>query len=64
MEPVGRLLTLFGLFALLDIAWSVVTQTATKVILGGEWFTTATTGESGGYLMKDFKDKVFEPIIK
>ena len=39
-------------------------KTATKIVLGGEWFTETTTGEKGGYLMSDFKDKVFEPIIK
>ena len=39
-------------------------KTATKIVLGGEWFTETTTGEKGGYLMTEFKDKVFEPIIK
>ena len=39
-------------------------ETATKIILGGEWFTTTTTGESNGYLMSDFKEKVFNPILK
>ena len=39
-------------------------KTATKIVLGGEWFTETTTGEKGGYLMSEFKDKVFEPIIK
>ena len=55
---------MFCLCAILAIALSDVTQTATKVILGGEWFSTTTMGESGGYLMSDFKTKVFEPIIK
>ena len=39
-------------------------STATKVVLGGEWFSSTSTGESGGYLMTDFKTKVFEPIVK
>ena len=39
-------------------------NTATKIVLGGEWFTSTTTGESNGYLMTDFKEKVFEPILK
>ena len=39
-------------------------KTAVKVVLGGEWFTSTTTGEANGYLMSDFKTKVFEPILK
>jgi hypothetical protein len=33
-------------------------NTAVKVILGGEWFTSTTTGEANGYLILDFKTKV------
>ena len=39
-------------------------KTAVKVVLGGEWFTSTTTGEANGYLMSDFKTKVLEPILK
>ena len=39
-------------------------KTAVKVVLGGEWFTSTTTGEVNGYLMSDFKTKVLEPILK
>ena len=39
-------------------------STATKVVLGGELFSSTSMGESGGYLMTDFKSKVFELIIK
>ena len=63
MELVKHLLSVISLCALLALVWADGTQTATKVILGGEWFTTTTTGESGVYLMKDFKDKVLEPIL-
>ena len=39
-------------------------KTAVKVVLGGEWFTSTTTGEANGYLMSDFKTKVLEQILK
>ena len=39
-------------------------NTATKIVLGGEWFTSTNTGDGNGYLMTDFKEKVFEPIMK
>ena len=39
-------------------------RTAVKIVLGGEWFTSTTTGETNGYLMSEFKMKVLEPILK
>ena len=39
-------------------------NSTTKIILGGEWFTSTNTGEDNGYLMTEFKDKFFEPIIQ
>ena len=39
-------------------------KTAVKVVLGGKWFSSTTTGEANGYLMSDFKDKVLEQILK
>ena len=58
-----------GIKLLISILWltSVLadqSNTATKIVLGGEWFTSTNTGESNGYLMTDFKEKVFEPIMK
>ena len=29
-----------------------------------EWFISTNTGDNNGYLMTDFKEKVFEPIMK
>ena len=56
-----------GLTCILLIASVAVadqSNTATKIVLGGEWFTSTNTGESNGYLMTDFKEKVFEPIMR
>ena len=58
-----------GIKLLINILWltSVLadqSNTATKIVLGGEWFSSTNTGESKGYLMTDFKEKVFEPIMK
>ena len=39
------------------------TRAATQLILGGSWFTESDTGESGGYLMQDFREKVLNPLI-
>ena len=36
---------------------------ATQVILGGSWFTESDMGESNGYLMNDFREKVLNPLI-
>ena len=36
---------------------------ATQLILGGSWFTESDTGESNGYLMNDFREKVLNPLI-
>ena len=47
-----------------SVAIADQSNTATKIVLGGEWFTSTNTGESNGYLMTDFKEKVFEPIMK
>ena len=32
-------------------------------MLGGNWFSTNKLGESAGYLMSDFKSKIFEPLV-
>ena len=37
---------------------------ATQVILGGTWFSESDTGESNGYLMNDFREKVLNPLIR
>ena len=34
-----------------------------QVVLGGNWFSTNKLGESAGYLMSDFKSKIFEPLV-
>ena len=31
---------------------------------GVKWFCTSQVGESGGYLTKDFKSQVWEPLLK
>ena len=36
----------------------------TRIILGGEWFRETDTGEQNGYLMVEFKDKVFDPLME
>jgi hypothetical protein len=59
-----------GMKVVISLLWLAIfvyadqSNTATKIVLGGEWFTSTTTGESNGYLMTDFKEKVFEPILK
>jgi hypothetical protein len=58
-----------GAKLLISVLWltSVIadqSNTATKIVLGGEWFTSTNTGDNNGYLMTDFKEKVFEPIMK
>jgi hypothetical protein len=55
---------LFSILWLATFVYADQSNTATKIVLGGEWFTSTTTGESNGYLMTDFKEKVFEPILK
>jgi hypothetical protein len=55
---------LFSILWLANFVYADQSNTATKIVLGGEWFTSTTTGESNGYLMTDFKEKVFEPILK
>ena len=65
MDVPGKVLTALCLLVGVMIVLSDTYQsTATKVVLGGEWFSSTSTGESGGYLMTDFKTKVFEPIVK
>ena len=39
------------------------TSNVVQVVLGGNWFSTNKLGESGGYLMSDFKSKIFEPLV-
>ena len=59
-----------GMKVVISLLWLAIfvyadqSNTATKIVLGGEWFTSTTTVESNGYLMTDFKEKVFEPILK
>ena len=36
---------------------------AVQVVLRGNWFSPNQLGESGGYLMSDFKSKIFEPLV-
>ena len=36
---------------------------ATQVVLGGQGFSETDTGENNGYLIAEFKDKVFDPIV-
>ena len=55
---------LFSILCFATLVYADQSNTATKIVLGGEWFTSTTTGESNGYLMTDFKEKVFEPILK
>ena len=64
MKPKMGALTVVSLVCAIALVWDDTSKTASKIILGGEWFTTTTAGESGGYLMKDFKDKVIKPILK
>ena len=40
------------------------TKEGTRVILGGEWFRETETGEQNGYLMVEFKNKVFDPLME
>ena len=40
------------------------TKEGTRVILGGEWFRETKTGEQNSYLMVEFKNKVFDPLME
>ena len=64
VAPTKMLSALFLLVGVVIVLSDTYQSTATKVVLGGEWFSSTSTGESGGYLMTDFKTKVFEPIVK
>ena len=36
---------------------------AIQVELGDNWFSTNKLGENWGYLMSDFKTKIFKPLL-
>ena len=59
----SRIVVMLGLLMVAGVT-ADESKTAVKVVLGGEWFTSTTTGETNGYLMSDFKTKVLEPILK
>ena len=44
-------------------AYGASAANVVQVVLGGNWFFTDKQGESGGYLMSDFKSKIFEPLV-
>ena len=53
----SRIVVMLGLLMVAGVT-ADESKTAVKVVLGGEWFTSTTTGEANGYLMSDFKTKV------
>ena len=59
----SRKVLMLGMLMVAGVA-SEESKTAVKVVLGGEWFTSTTTGEANRYLISDFKTKVLEPILK
>ena len=35
-----------------------------QVVLGVRWFSTTEVGDSGGYLTREFKSQVWEPMLQ
>ena len=38
-------------------------ENAVNIILGGSWFSKSTIGTSGNYLMADWREKIFIPLV-
>ena len=38
-------------------------STAVQLVIGGSWFSKTSLGESGGYLLSNWKEKVFKSIV-
>ena len=38
-------------------------ENAINVVLGGAWFSKSTIGTSGNYLMADWREKIFTPLV-
>ena len=39
------------------------TDNAIQVVLGGSWFSISSVGTSGSYMLSEWKDKIFNPLV-
>ena len=39
------------------------TQSAIQVILGGSWFSKSSVETSGSYMLSEWRDKIFNPLM-
>ena len=42
---------------------ALCSENKVNVILGGSWFSKSTIGTSGNYLMADWREKIFTPLV-
>ena len=42
---------------------ALCSENAVNVILGGSWFSKSTIGTSENYLMADWREKIFIPLV-
>ena len=57
------MLLFMGIMLVWTGAYADTSKQATQVVLGGQWFSETETGEKNGYLMSEFKERVFDPIV-
>ena len=38
-------------------------ENAIQVVLGGSWFSKSSVGTSGNYMLSEWKEKIFNPLV-
>ena len=38
-------------------------ENAIQVVLGGSWFSKSSIGTSGNYMLSEWKEKIFNPLV-
>ena len=38
-------------------------ENAMNVVLGGSWFSKSSVGTSGNYMLEEWKEKIFKPLV-
>ena len=54
---------LFNFVVALCIPLTYGSENAINVVLGGSWFSKSSIGTSGNYMLSEWKEKFFNPLI-
>ena len=54
---------LFNFVVALCLPLTYGSENAINVVLGGSWFSKSSIGTSGNYMLSEWKEKIFNPLV-